>query len=169
MKAHVQFNSVVSKGVVSKLSYKAKGPFVVTNDLGNNSFEFQSYDDPTSSKRNYKNTELYLLPPALFPSHPLDTIDQRYLNSSHAPIANPLKKSMKIELYNDKWLSMPNTSTPTYSTIVNQPSSELDNLAFLPHPDTQCTSTSDLHFETETSNRAHREELTPPVQRRHTR
>ena len=76
---------------------------------------------------------------------------------------------MKIGLYNDKWLSVPNTSTPTHSTIVNQPSSELDNLAFLPHPETRFPSTSNLHVETQTSDHMQGEELAPPVQRRHTR
>ena len=75
---------------------------------------------------------------------------------------------MKIELYNEKWLRMPNTSTPTYSTIVNQSSSELDNLAFLPHPDTQFPSTSDLHAETQTIHSVHGEEDTSSVQRIHT-
>ena len=103
-----------------------------------------------------------MLPPALFPSHPLDTIDQRYLDSTHAPIVNPLKKSMKIELYNDKWLSVSNMSTLTHSTIVNQPSFELDNLVFLPHPDTRFPSTFDLHVETQTSDHMRGEELAPP-------
>ena len=42
VKAHVQVNSVASKGVVSKLSYKTKDLFIITSDLGNNSFEIQS-------------------------------------------------------------------------------------------------------------------------------
>ena len=70
--------------------------FVVTSDLGNNSFEVQPYDkNPKSAPRKYKNTELYLIPPALFPSHPLDTIDQRYMDSVHAPIINLLKFSWR--------------------------------------------------------------------------
>ena len=66
-------------------------------------------------------------------SQPLDTIDQRYLNSTHDPIVNPLKKLMKIELYNNKWLRMLTSQRLTHSTIVNNPSSELDILVFLPH------------------------------------
>ena len=118
MKAHGQINSVASKGVVSKLSYDAKGSVTITIDLGNNSFEVQQYDDPSSSKRKYKNTELYLLPSALFPSQPLDTVNQRYLNSTHASIVDPLKQLMRIEIYNKKWLRKPNSSTPTCSSIV---------------------------------------------------
>ena len=169
MKAYVQVNSVASKGVVSTLSYKTKGPFVITADLSNNSFEVQSYNYPTSSERKYKNTELYFLPPTLFPSHLFDTIDLRYLNSAHTPIVHPLKKAIKIELYNEKWLRIPNTPRPTYSTIDNQSLSEVDNMAFLPHPDTQFPTISDLHNEIQTSYSVHEEEDTSPVQRRRTR
>ena len=96
VKAHIQVNSVASKDVVDKLSYRAKGPFISTSDLGNNSFAVQSYNTPNSATYKYKNTELYLLPPALFLSQLLDIIDQRYLNSTHAPIVNPIKISIKI-------------------------------------------------------------------------
>ena len=58
VKAHVQVNSVASKGVVSKLRCCATGPFTSTADLGHNSFEVQRYDNPSSAKRKYKNTEL---------------------------------------------------------------------------------------------------------------
>ena len=91
VKAHVQVKYTAKKGVVSKLSYKAKGSFFITSDLGNNSFKVQPYDKPNSAPRKYKNTELYLLPPALFPSHPLNTINQQHMDSAHAPIVNPLK------------------------------------------------------------------------------
>jgi len=66
---------VADKGVVSKLRYKAKGPFTITVDLGRHSFEVQPYDDTKAAKRKYKNIELYLLPVLLFPVHPLDTMD----------------------------------------------------------------------------------------------
>jgi len=56
VKSHVQVNSSVGKGVISKLSYKAKGPFIITADLGHNSYEVQRYDNPNSVKRKYKCT-----------------------------------------------------------------------------------------------------------------
>ena len=67
IKAHVQVDSVVEKGVVGKLSYQAKGPLIITVDLGDNSFEVQTYDDPNSAKQKYKNMELYILLPSIFP------------------------------------------------------------------------------------------------------
>ena len=121
--------------MVSKLSYRVKGPFIITKDLGHNSFEVQRYDKPTSAKRKYKSPELYLLPPALFSSHPLDTIVQRYLNSTHAPIINPLMNSLQIELYNDKCLNGDSSShTLSTSPHVDQPSNAVDHLALQPHP-----------------------------------
>ena len=39
VKAHVQVNSISEKRIVSKLNYKAKDPFTITADLGNNSVE----------------------------------------------------------------------------------------------------------------------------------
>ena len=137
VKAHVQVKSDSNKGIVGKLSYKAKGPFIITADLGFDSYEVQRYDDKTSATRKYKSTELYLLPPALFPSSPLDTIDQRYLDSRYAPIVNPLKAPLRIELYNDKWLQSSSSHVNTASSIIDQPSSESDAIAFSAHRPTQ--------------------------------
>ena len=95
VKAYVQVQSNAAMGVVGKLSYKAKGPFIISADLGKNSYEVKHYDNPSSTTRKYKGTELYLLPPALFPSAPLETINQRYLNSQYGPIVNPLLNPLR--------------------------------------------------------------------------
>ena len=68
--------------------------FVITQDLGNNSFEVRRYDEASSAVRKYKNAKFYLLPHVLSPSEALDAIDQRYLNINNAPIFSPLLKSM---------------------------------------------------------------------------
>ena len=134
VKAHVQVQSWANTGIVGKLAYRARGPFIITKDLGNNSFEVQRYGEPDSAVRKYKNTELYLLPPALFPSEVLDTIDERYIDCHHAPIVSPLLKPMRVELYNDKWLQFPANTVSTRSTHVDLPSSELDAIVFAPSP-----------------------------------
>ena len=36
--------------------------------LGNNSYHVKGYNDANSVVRKYKETDLYLLPPAIFPS-----------------------------------------------------------------------------------------------------
>ena len=51
--------------------------------------------------------DLYPLPPSLKPCEPVDTTDTRYLNQSHTPITNHLKKALHIELYNEKWFDKP--------------------------------------------------------------
>ena len=105
VKAHVQVQSNQSTGQVGKLSYRAKGPFQITEDLGSGSFEVQRYNEPNSARRKYKAIDLYLLPPVLYPAEPLDTMDQRYLNYEHAPIMHPLQQSLNIEFYNNQYLN----------------------------------------------------------------
>ena len=39
--AHIQVQSRVDTGLVGKVSYRARGPFIITKYLGNNSFEAQ--------------------------------------------------------------------------------------------------------------------------------
>jgi len=127
----VQVQSILAKGQVQKLSYQARGPFRITQVLGNQSFEVQRYDNPNGATRKYKGADLYLLPPSIFPSEPLDTMDQRYLNYENAPIVSPLRKPLGIKLYNELHFhpQPPNTTSPH----IDQPSSRLDEIAFAPH------------------------------------
>ena len=46
--------------------------------------------------------DLYPVPPSLKLCEPIDSVDTRCLNQTHAPLVNPLKKSLHIELFNDK-------------------------------------------------------------------
>ena len=123
MKVHVQVQSRADTGLVGKLIYRVKGPYIIMKDLGNNSFEVQRYGEEGSATRKYKNTELYLLQPALFPSETLDTMDQGYLDCNNSPIVAPLLKPMIIELYNNKWLQPeenalnPNISIRTFLLV----------------------------------------------------
>ena len=126
VKAHVQVNSNADTGAVAKLSYRAKGPFQVTKILGYNSYEVKRYNEPNSASRKYKGTELYLLPPTIYPHEPLDMMDERYLNYSHAPIVSPLKNALKIEM------------SPTDTKIASSPTRDhpiagIDNAAFQVH------------------------------------
>ena len=103
VKAHVQVQSNSSKGDVMKLSYQARGPFQIKEVLDSDSYIVERYNSSSTSTRKYKGTELYMLPPALFPHDPVDNMDQRYLNFYHAPMASPLKRTLDIELYNDTY------------------------------------------------------------------
>ena len=64
-----------ASGEVGKLSNKVRGPFIILGDLGGDSYHVQQYNDKDSAVIKYKGTDVYLLPPAIFPSDPLDTMD----------------------------------------------------------------------------------------------
>ena len=130
VKAHVQVQSNLANGEVGKLSYTARGPFTIVEDLGGDSYHVQRYNDIESAIRKYKGVDLYLLPPAIFPSDPLDTMDVRYLNYSNAPIVHPLKKALKIEVYNDMFFDKPLT---LQSDSTDKFSCQLDVMALNTH------------------------------------
>jgi len=101
VKAHVAVHSNTDPHTMRKLLYQAKGPFIIIENLKHDSYAVHRYNHPQSSVCKYKLQNLYLLPPHLFPTEELDTMDIRYLNYSHAPVPSPLKKLLYIELYND--------------------------------------------------------------------
>ena len=80
VKAHVEVQSKSELGIEKNISYQAKGPVIVTKDLHHNAFELKPYNQHNGATRKYKATELYLLPTSLYPSDPIDTIKQWYLN-----------------------------------------------------------------------------------------
>ena len=80
VKAHVQVLSKASSGTVKKLSYQARGPFQIKEILDRNSYLVVVYNSDSIATRKYKGSEMYLLPPTLYPHEPLDTMDEWYLN-----------------------------------------------------------------------------------------
>ena len=72
-----------------------------------------------------------MLPPSLFPYEPLDTMDQRYLDLSHAPIVSPLKQALDIELYNDTYF--PSKSKHIIDSSTDQVSCSIDESALQEH------------------------------------
>ena len=94
MKAHIQVQSKLDNEKVGKLSYRARGLFQIIEDLGNDSYHVKRYNDANSAVRTYKGIDLYLLPPSIFLSDPLDTMDVRYLNYSNAPVILPLENDL---------------------------------------------------------------------------
>jgi len=132
VKTHISatFNFVESR--VKKLSYQAKGPFIITTDLGQSSFEVRRYNFPNSKTRKYKSCDLYLLPPHLFLCEELDTIETKYMNYSNAPLTSPLSKPLAIELYNDTYF--PENDPSIIDNTTNKSSSIIDNIAFQSYP-----------------------------------
>ena len=63
---------------VNKLTFKSQGPFRVKTVLGNGSYELQQYNEPESVIYKYNSTYLYIIPPAIFPPEPVNTMDVRF-------------------------------------------------------------------------------------------
>ena len=56
--------------------------------------------------------DLNILPPSLKLCETVDSSDIHYLNQSHTPIVNPLKKALNIELHIEEWFSKPPATSP---------------------------------------------------------
>ena len=145
VKSHVQVQSNSEKFIVGKLSYQARGHFQIKEVLEANYYLVQRYNNPDGSTHKYKGSELYLLPPSIFPHNPVDTIDQLYLNFSNAPIPSPLNQPLKIELYNHQYF--PENSKHITNPSHNNPSCAIDNSTFLPHEPTPDIPTASSLFE----------------------
>ena len=147
VKAHVQVQSKLATGEIGKFSYATRGHFIIVEDLGNDAYHVQRYNNKDSAIRKYKGTDLYLLPPAILPSDPLDTMNVRYLNYSNAPIVHPLKKALNIEVYNDMVFDEPPT---LQSKSLDKFSCQLDTLALGTHDIPESTTASDIFKENKT-------------------
>ncbi len=150
--ARVVVQSQAQHGTVQKLSYQAKGPFQITALLDGDSFEVQRYGDDSSARRKYKGSDLFLLPPAIFPNDPLDTTDNRYLNFDHIPLVDPLNSALRIDLHNDTYFSMEGKQ---HILQKNSPATPINDVAFSWHD--ALPSTAKLHKETDTSPRVNLE------------
>ena len=130
-KAHVQVNSNATKGIVGKLSYQDRVLYQIKEVLNANSYLVQRYNQEDVPTRKYKGTELHLLPPGIFSRNPVDTMDQRYLIFSNAPVVSPFKNLLQIELYNEKYFltNSKYMSKPSH----DQPSCTLDKSSFVAH------------------------------------
>ena len=93
VKVHVQVTSHAATNTVGKLAYAARGSFLIKKVLEADSYMVQRYGHPDAPLRKYKGHDLYLLPPVLFLSEPLDTLDERYLNDKHDPVPPPPEKT----------------------------------------------------------------------------
>ena len=131
--------------IIKKLSFQARGPFQIVKILEGNSYLVKRYNSDQSTTRKYKGSELYLLPPSIFPHDPVDTMDQRYLNFSNSLVVSPFKKPLQIELYNDTYF--PSKSKHINKPSLDQPSCQIDSLAFTPYSSNKIPPSSTLFEE----------------------
>ena len=109
----VQVQSDASKGQVGKLVYDFKGPYVVVNAPGHDSYDVRRLDQPDGAIRHLKGSSLLPMPPKLEPCYPIDSIDYRFLNQDRTPVLNPLKDSLGIDSYNYLWLESETPPAPS--------------------------------------------------------
>ena len=105
--ARTAIQSDLIKNNVAKLSYSVRGPFQIIRKTGLGSYFVRKLNKLDSPELNFMARDLYSLPSSLRPCEQVDSTDTRYLNQTHAPLVNPLKRSLHIELYNEKWFSKP--------------------------------------------------------------
>ena len=68
MKARVQVQLKLDNKEVGKLSYRARVLFQIVEDLRSDSYHVKRNNDANYTVRKCEETDLYLLPPAIFPS-----------------------------------------------------------------------------------------------------
>ena len=142
--ARTAIQSNKRKEKVAKLCYAVRGPYQIIRTTGHGSYFVRKLHRPDAPELKFMAYDLYPLPPALKPCEPVDRNDTRYLNQSHEPIANPLKKAHHIELFNEKWFDTSlHTTIPSFR--YNHRSLKLSTEPVSPFP-----SIIELHNDTNT-------------------
>ena len=101
--ARTAIQSDLPNNKAAKLSYPVRGPYQILCNTGLWSYFVRKLNQPDSLELKFMAHDLYPLPPSLKPCEPIDSTDTCYLNQTHAPLVNPLKKVLHIEPYNEKW------------------------------------------------------------------
>ena len=115
--ARIAIQSDNTQEIVAKLCFVVRYPYQILRNTGHGSYFV----------KKAKNHGLHFVPspPSLKPCEPGDTTDTQYMNQSHAPLTNPLKKALHIELYNEKWFNKPlPTSIPPFTYQNDTPKNE---------------------------------------------
>lgn len=134
----------MSNNKVAKLSYSVRIPYQIVRPTGFDSYYVGKLHKPDSLEINFMDHDLYLCPLSLKSSTPIDTIDTRYLNQTHATLVHLLKNALYIELYNEKLFTK---SIPTSAPAVTY---QYDTLQLSDDSSLTFSSTLDYHKETKT-------------------
>ena len=100
--ARTAIQSNKQKEKVAKLCYAVRRSYQIIRTTSNGNYFVRKLHRSDSPELKFMAYDLYPLPQSLKPCETIDSIDTRYINQSHTPIANPLKKALHIELYNEK-------------------------------------------------------------------
>ena len=108
----VAVQSSREKGVIQKLVYQSRGPYVIERVTGYDTYYVRRYGKPQSALQKFMASDLYMLPPQILPCEHVDTPTLRYLNSDFAPLRHPFSKNFDIEGYNTSWFDDKPVSRP---------------------------------------------------------
>jgi len=106
----VQSNS--AKGVVGKLVFQTRGPFVVIGKTQGSSYIVRQYGVNDGPKQKFQTEDLYLLTKEILPCEHLDLPDMKYMNFDYAPTNHPFGKAFNIAGYNNAWYNDKPQSKP---------------------------------------------------------
>jgi len=129
-KIAVQSNSI--RGIVGKLVFQTRGPFVIVKKTQGSSYIVRPYGTETGTTQKFQTEDLYLLPKEILPCEHLDLPDMRYMNFDFAPTNHPFGKAFDITGYNNAWYNDKPPSKPP----------EFLPKALIPLPDLDFTKTN---------------------------
>jgi len=87
---------------VAKLVYTVRGLYQIIRTTCHDNYFMMKLHRHDYPELKFMACDLYPLTPSLKIYELVESIDTRYLNQSHAPLINPLKNTLHIEIYNDK-------------------------------------------------------------------
>jgi len=121
----IAVQSKSTKGIVGKLVFQTRGPFVIIEKTQGSSYTVRAYGIDNGHTQKFQTEDLYLLPKEILPCEHLDLPDMRYMNFDFAPTNHPFGKAFDVTGYNNAWYNDKPPSKPP----------ELLPKALLPLPD----------------------------------
>ena len=154
--AAVQVQSSATDSSVAKLSYRRRGPFLITEVLPHGHYRVRKlHASPDSATQDFHGQVLELLPPSLWPCEPTDGPDQRFLDIHVPELPIELRRPLGCESYNHQFFDPEqqtlqpkdiNTETPCplQDSPTTSPSIPTDPSLTLPNTDLTALHTSIL-------------------------
>ena len=99
--------------IVGKSSYQTRRPFIILENSNHGFYIIRKLGDSSVLKSKFMSEELHLLSLCTLPCDPINSSDCQFVNSVSLSIIHILKKSLNIEMYNERWFhNKPETHPP---------------------------------------------------------
>ena len=98
--AQIVVHSKKKSVVVGKLIFQTRGPYIILEQSSFGAYNCRKYGKPKGAIKKFRTEDLYMLPPAVYPSEPCDTPDLQYFNTDSSPLRHSFAKDFNIEAYN---------------------------------------------------------------------